>query len=346
LIPDTGSADIRNLRNTEEEDIEVTWPDGSSSVALALSNGHHVLVRTTFAATTPFVSPADRYQWYDAGGATSGTAEIHYDVSNHYFTGGAAPDATGGAWLWGLSVENVSPFSIADQMSAWLPVDDSAETLTLPGGLHGAAFLGGAGNFAIGTVWNDGLDAYQCVRLGPDGPVVIDGDLPGNQPILFGITEDGLVAGWNYDPSPAVSFFWKDTAVSLEKARIEVAGGIGVTGLSPAGVLHGLDFSVSSPLPAQPVVFQPAAPLLHDGAADEGGALTDSDGDGIPDARESAAGTSSSLADTDGDGIADLWELLAGTDPAAAPAAPSPGATGLSVFTPAGHPLRRVVALP
>jgi hypothetical protein len=345
LISATGSADIRNLRDTEIPDVEVTWPDGSTSVALALSNDQHVLVRTTFAATTPFISPADRYQWYDASGATSGTAEHHYDPVNHLFSRGTAADASGGAWLWGLSLENFSPFSIADEMSAWLPVDDTSVPLTVSGSLHGATFIHGAGDFAIGTVWNDSLDVYQSARVGPDGIEIIDGSLPGNQPLLFGITEDGLIAGWNNAVTPAQSFLWKDTAVSLEKARLEVAAGIGVTGLTATGVVHGLDFGVSSPLPPQPVVFQPAAPVPHDGATDEGGLLSDSDGDGIPDARE-AAGTNSGLADTDGDGVADLWELLAGTDPATAPSTPATGPTGLSVHTPARHPLQRVIALP
>ncbi|HEX2749957.1 MAG TPA: hypothetical protein VHM91_18255 [Verrucomicrobiales bacterium] len=346
LIPSTGSADIRNLRDTEIPDVTVTWPDGSTSAALALSNGQQVLVRTTYAASTPFVSPADRYQWYDAAGTSSGTAEFHYDPSSHIYASGAAADTSGGAWLWGYSRDSVSPFAAMDEMSARLPVDDAASPVSLASGIHGAAFDSAAGSFAAGTVWNDTLSLYQSVRLSSDGLTVIEGAVPGVEPALVGVAEDGMVAGWNDDVSPAQSFLWKDGAVKMENARLEVAAGISITGLSPAGVLYGLDYGVSAPLPPQPVVFQPAAPLLHDGAADEGAALTDSDGDGIPDVREAAAGTNSALADSDGDGIADLFELLAGTNPAAAPVTSAPGSTGLSVHTPARHPLQRVVLEP
>lgn len=128
----------------------------------------------------------------------------------------------------------------------------------------------------------------------------------------------------------------------LNKARPEMEGGISVTGMAANGTLYGLDYGNYS-LPPQPVALPSALPVIGDGAADEGGSLTDTDRDGIPDEKEAGAGTSAQAADSDGDGWADLWEMVSlRAANSAEPSGTTPGShAGLEVFTPASHALRR-----
>src|SRR5262249_38057039 len=70
----------------------------------------------------------------------------------------------------------------------------------------------------------------------------------------------------------------------------------------------------------------PGLPLhLGDVPLVPSGPLTDSDGDGLPDAAEPVVGTSPGLADTDGDGISDGAEVTQGSDPLV----PHGGAAGI-----------------
>jgi hypothetical protein len=341
----TGGVDVRSLRdwNAGAAFVSAGTPYlGGTPMAAGLSNDGRVL----FLNHAP-ISGDDwgtTCEWRDSiSGLCSDLLLYEQRVGSPY---GVAADTGGEAWFTGSSL-NSGGTAFTGTYAAALPADGELAALTLPSGTFGLEFAAAADEVAVGHVHDPGSALNKAVFLSGSTVEYVEDGAAGADPVLFGVSDDGIVLGWNFAVSaPDGPFLWKgSTSVLLRKARLELET-ISIYGMSASGGHYALDFGDTSE-PPQPVALQPAAPATGDGASDEGGALTDSDKDGIPDAREAAAGTSSATADTDGDGLADLYELLAGRDPATAESPASPGAAaGLAVHTPQSHPLRRVIALP
>jgi hypothetical protein len=344
-IAATGGVDVRSLRDWSAGAVFVSAGTpylGGTPVAAGLSNDGKVLFLNH--AQISGDDWGTTCEWRDSvSGLSSDLLLYEQCVGSPY---GVAADTGGEAWFMGSSL-NSGGTAFTGSYAATLPADGELAALTLPSGTFGLEFAAAAAGVAAGHVFDPGSELNRAVFLAGGTMGYVEGDAAGTDPVLFGVSDDGTVLGWNFAVSaPDEPFLWKDsTSVLLRKARLEMET-ISIYGMSASGGLYALDFGDTSE-PPQPVALQPAAPSTGDGAADEGGTLTDSDSDGIPDGRESAAGTGSTTADSDSDGLGDLWELIAGRDPSAPEVPPVSGtAAGLMVHTPSAHPLRRAAALP
>ena len=350
LLPEAsaGSGEIRSLRKWQTPPVSVSWNAKMGQTPVALSNDGQLLLH--WQERGPIPSPSlgatrglfDNFQWSGASGESE-TLSFGRDPSVADLLCGSAADLDSGAWILGAFGHH--PRSTAPESFAWrLPPAGMAETLPpLPRGLHGAAFHAAAAEKAVGTAHRDDGGPDAGVLFDALGWHTISGGAAGPSSVLFGVSDTGVILGLNSAVTSGGYFLWQSIAVSLTKARPEIAAGFVPAGLTASGALYGLDFGKGTTAP-QPVVFRPLASVPGDGAAEPSARpLTDSDRDGIPDANERAAGTSATLVDSDGDGSADLWDLIsqstAGPTEASA-TAPGPH-TGLEVFSPGHHPLAR-----
>jgi len=337
----TGGVEVRSLRNWTAGAVFVsagTPPPGTTPQPAGLANDG----RVCWINSVPLGGNdwAKTLEWRDAAGPAS--SMMIYEYPGYAYLG-VAVDALGEGWFLGSAYDaGTGLFSLP--WAASLPSGGSVNSIALPADMLGWQFNAAANGRAVGQAWDVATGLTRGVLATRTGLSLVTGAIPGSSPELFGISDDGMVTGWN---AGAGCFLWKNgTAVWIHKARPELSGDVNVWGLSPAGAVFAVDWSEPQ-LPARPVACLPATSMRGDGAADEGGSMTDTDGDGIADVREAVAGGSASLADTDGDGQADLWELLASRNPAAAESTPLPGtASGLIVHSPAVHPLRRVIMPP
>ncbi len=339
-----GSGEIRSLRQWQTPPVSVSW--NAKMTPVALSNDGQVLLHwqergpITFPSKRATRGLFDNFKWINASG-DSEILSFGRDPSRAEFWFGSATDLTSGAWFLG-AFDDHSP-ATAPESFAWrlLPAGTAEPLPPLPSGLRGAAFHAAAAEKAVGTAHRDKDDPDAGVLVDAHGWHLISGVVAGSSPVLFGVSDHGVVLGLNDADTPGAYFLWKSIAVDLTKARPDTA--MIPAGLTASGALYGLDFGNGKTAP-QPVVFRPLASVLGDGAAGPSArSLTDTDRDGIPDANEAKARTNRMLVDTDGDGSADLWDLV--SQPTAGPAeasATSPGPhTGLEVFSPGHHPLAR-----
>ncbi len=335
-----GGREIRSLRNWNAGSVPFYWTGVDNPVPLALSNDQRVLLWThTLGSSSEQIN---LYQWCDAGGGWSGQQTFTFNpgFENHSF--GVAADTISGAWLFGLSFDASDPPGIMDAMTVQLPEEGNPGPLGPFSGYTGLSLEAAANGRAVGVAMNTSSGNEESGMVDVAGWQTISGGAAGFGPLLTAVADDGTVLGWNLTVEPAEPFLWRESAVILNKARPEMEGGIAVTGMAANGTLYGLDYGNYS-LPPQPVALPSALPHIGDGAADEGGSLTDTDRDGIPDAKEAGTGTSAQAADSDGDGWADLWEMVSlRAANYAEPSGTTPGShAGLEVYTPASHALRR-----
>lgn len=336
----SNEAEVRSMRNWSAGGTILdsgTPPVGATQYLAGIANDGSGLFLTTYTGGTGYITTAE---WRDDSGSCSDLLTFDRE---HMGVFGAAADPLGTGWLMGADLNSGSP-SVSESFAGEVISGGATLGFTFPSGVAGGHFNAAANGAAVGQVYDAASSTWKGVLVtSSSGMTAIYGGVAGSAPTLFGITDDRVLLG--YSPGPAYEMFlWNDIAVPLALARPE-ATDLGFIGpMTGSGALFAIDVSNTSN-PPQPVAWLPATSTRGDGATDEG-ALTDSDGDGIPNVREAAAGTSSTLADTDGDGFSDLWELISGRDPATAESSPSAGSTGLTVHSPGRHPLSRPTALP
>ncbi|HEY0215833.1 MAG TPA: VWA domain-containing protein [Cellulomonas sp.] len=162
------------------------------------------------------------------------------------------------------------------------------------GGLGDDVLVGGGGNDTlVGGVGDDTLDGGEGAdRLeGGVGDDVLTGGA-GDDTVVGGVGADRLDGGAGADTLTGGT---GDDQVDGGAGDDTLNGGLG-TDTCDASV--GVDTTTG------------CETVIGSGDPD-----ADSDGDGLPDAREIAAGTDPMRADTDGDGLDDLAEITAGLDP-------------------------------
>lgn len=346
----SNQAEVRNLHNWSAGYAIVdsgSPPSGAIQELAGIANDCSVLFVTKYTGGLGHITTGE---WRNALGSCSPGLLFDREYSGGE---GWAVDSLGSAWYLGSDLDSVTiggiPFFFFDANDTFAEMIQSGGArveLTVPDGLAGVAFTAAADGFAVGNAFYDpGIPDMRGVYATPSGITTLSGGVAGSTPILYGVTDTGTVFGYASWPANQ-PFLWNQIAVPLAKARPGVSNFASLGILSASGALFALDANSTS-IPPQPVAWLPAASFRGDGSADEPAiSTTDTDQDGIVDARELASSLSSILADSDGDGLGDLWEAATGRDPATAESPSSLGATRLSIHSPARHPLSRAVVLP